>query len=142
MLEKNPFDTIECYHMMVDADSYDVKAMGRPYVSVYYDAKHDTVLEELPVWSKQYVIPRWQTVSGSQYAFSPATVAALPDARLLQAMTYTLLEAGEKLTNPPMVATENAVRSDVAIYAGGITWVDMEYDERLGDALRPLTQDA
>lgn len=142
MVEKNPFETIECYHMMVEAESYDTKANGKPYVSVYYDAKHDRVMEELPVWSKQYVIARWQTVSGSQYGFSPSTVVGLPDARLLQAMTYTLLEAGEKLTNPPIVATENAVKSDVAIYAGGITWVDMEYDERLGEALRPMTQDA
>jgi hypothetical protein len=88
-----------------------------------------------------YVIPRWQTVSGSQYAYSPATVAGLPDARLLQAMTYTLLEAGEKHTNPPMVAVQEAIRSDVAVYAGGITWVDAAYDERLGEVLRPLSQD-
>ena len=57
-------------------------------------------------------------------------------------MTYTLLEAGEKVTNPPMVATEGAVRSDVALYAGSLTWVDYEYDERLGQALRPMTIDA
>jgi hypothetical protein len=60
---------------------------------------------------------------------------------MLQAMAYTILEAGEKATNPPMVATEDVIRSDVAIYAGGITWADKDYDERLGDALRPLTQD-
>jgi hypothetical protein len=65
----------------------------------------------------------------------------LPDARLLQAMTFTLLEAGEKATSPPIIATQNVVRSDVALYAGGITWVDEDYDERLGEALRPLTQD-
>jgi hypothetical protein len=29
----------------------------------------------------------------------------------------------------------------VQTYAGGITWVDQEYDEKLGEALRPLTQD-
>ena len=93
------------------------------------------------MWINEYRIPRWQTVSGSQYAFSPATITALPEARLIQSMAYTLLEAGEKATNPPMVATQEVVRSDVSIYAGGITWVDQEYDERLGSALRPITQD-
>src|SRR5258706_6512807 len=39
---------------------------------------------------------------------------------------------------PPLVAAQDVVRSDVSIYAGGITWVDAEYDERLGEALRPL----
>ncbi len=57
-------------------------------------------------------------------------------------MTYTLLEAGEKVVNPPMVATEQAVRSDVDIRAGQITWVDMEYDQRSGAALEALTQDS
>ena len=50
------------------------------------------------------------------------------------AMTLTLLEAGEKVVNPPLVATEQVVRSDVAIFAGGITWIDAEHDDRLGPA--------
>lgn len=135
------FEEVDCMHMMVAAELCEEVAKGKPWVSIYYDCQNEFEMEALGVWTKKYVIPRWQTVSGSQYAFSPATVAALPESRLLQAMTYTLLEAGEKNTNPPMVATMEAVRSDVAVYAGGITWVDMEYDERLGDALRPLTQD-
>jgi hypothetical protein len=57
-------------------------------------------------------------------------------------MTLTLLEAGEKAVNPPLVATQEAIRSDVAMFAGGITWVDAEYDEKLGEALRPMTIDS
>jgi hypothetical protein len=56
-------------------------------------------------------------------------------------MTYTLLEAGEKATSPPIIATQGVVKSDMALYAGGITWVDEDYDEKLGAALRPLEQD-
>jgi hypothetical protein len=40
-----------------------------------------------------------------------------------------------------MIATIDAVRSDLALYAGGVTWVDPEYDEKMGEALRPITQD-
>ena len=68
-------------------------------------------------------------------------MAALPDARLIQAITYTLLEAGEKSTNPPMIATKGSVKSSIEIFAGGTTWVDQEYDERLGAAIRPIAQD-
>jgi hypothetical protein len=53
-------------------------------------------------------------------------------------MTLTLMEAGENTVRPPLIATQEAIRSDVALYSGGITWVDAEYDERLGEALRPL----
>lgn len=139
--DKTPFETIDVVHMVVEADMYDGNSMGRPRWSIYYDVANAHVMQELPIWGKHYIIPRWQTVSGSQYSYSPATVCALPDARLIQAMTFTLLEAGEKAAQPPMVATQNAVRSDLALYAGGVTWVDEEYDERLGDALRPIAQD-
>lgn len=139
--DKEPFKEIQCYHIVIEADMYDDNANGKPYWSIYYDKEHDHVLEAVAVWNKEYVIPRWQTVSGSQYAFSPATIVALPDARMIQAMTYTLLEAGEMAVRPPLVATKDAIKSDVGLYSGGITWVDQDYDERLGSALRPLEQD-
>jgi hypothetical protein len=141
LVSKTPFEEVECRHFVVEADMYDGDAMGRANWSIWYDVQNDHIMQATPIHGKYYVIPRWQTVSGSQYSYSPATVCALPDARLLQAMTFTLLEAGEKATSPPIIATQNAVRSDLALYAGGVTWVDEEYDERLGEALRPLTQD-
>jgi hypothetical protein len=146
--KKNPYAEVNCRHIVMPSSMYDgeyvgKKAAGRslPYVSIYLDVDNMHVMEAAGQSYFMYVIPRWQTVSGSQYAFSPATVAALPDARLLQAMTLTLLEAGEKATNPPLVAVQNAIRSDIAVFPGGITWVDEAYDERLGEVLRPLTQD-
>ena len=142
MARNQPLTEVECMHMIVEADLYDEKSNGKPYWSLTYDCEHQHLMEKVAVWSKEYAIPRWQTVSGSQYAFSPATIAALPDARLIQAMTYTLLEAGEKVVNPPMVATKDAVRGDMAVYAGGVTWVDRDYDEKLGEALRPMNIDA
>ena len=142
LIQNKPFQEIECMHMMVAADMYDIDAKGRPWVSVHYDTEHTHVMEDVAQWTKEYVVPRWFTIDGSAYAYSPATVVALPEARLLQAMTYTLLEAGEKVTNPPMIATIDAVRSDMAIYAGGAIWIDRDYDERMGDALRPMNIDA
>jgi hypothetical protein len=141
LVKKTPFEEIECMHFVVEADMYDDNAKGRPRWSIWYDKSHESIIEATPIWGKHYIIPRWQTVSGSQYSYSPASVCALPDARLLQAMTFTLLEAGEKATSPPIIATQNVVRSDMALYAGGVTWVDEEYDEKLGSAIRPLEQD-
>lgn len=138
---KDCFQEFTAMHMVVEADMYDDKPNGRPFWSIWYDFDHDQLIQAQPIWTGFYVIPRWQTVSGSQYSYSPATVAALPDARLIQAMTWTLLEAGEKATSPPMIATHEAIRSDVNVQAGGITWIDPTYDEKTGEALRPITQD-
>ena len=141
LYDKAPLTKVKCYHIYVEADMYDAPSNGMPWFSLYYDSDHNHLIEAVPVWTNEYRIPRWQTVSGSQYPFSPATIAALPDARLIQSMAYTLLEAGEKATNPPLIGVQDAVRSDVAVYAGGMTWVDKDYDERLGDVLRPIAQD-
>lgn len=141
--EKEPYKEIECMHVILPSDGYKVngKQTKMKFVSKYIDCENQWVMEETPLPYSFYIIPRWQTVSGSQYAFSPATVAALPDARLIQQMAFTLLNAGQKAVDPPMLAVQEAIRSDISTYAGGVTWVDAEYDERLGEVLRPLSQD-
>ncbi len=141
-LEREPMREIEVWHCIVPADLYaEGKPSRTPFKSYYFDVENKHTMEEVGLFTMEYTVPRWQTVSGSQYAYSPSTVAALPDARLIQAMTCVLLEAGEKAVNPPMIAIQEAIRNDVSIFPGGITWVDAEYDERLGEVLRPLTQD-
>ncbi|MGH6814303.1 MAG: portal protein, partial [Hyphomicrobiaceae bacterium] len=108
-----------------------------PYAIVYIDAAHGKILREGGLIDFPYVVPRWHMISGSPYAFSPAAMTALPDARMAQDLARILIEAGEKMVDPPMIATEEAVR-EVNIQAGAVTWVDYAYDERLGEALRPL----
>lgn len=143
-LKDDPFGTVDCRHIILPSEDYNAPAGGKwrtPYVSIHVDVTNNHIMEEAGSWRQVYVKPRWQTVSGSQYAYSPATVAGLPDARLLQAMTLTLLEAGEMAVRPPMVAVKEALRSDIQLFAGGITAADAEYDERLGEVLRPISQD-
>lgn len=141
-IDNDSYGTIKCRHIVMPIDQYDGDQKYRtPYVSMFIDLENNHLISEVGSHSQIYCIPRWQTVSGSQYAYSPAAVAGLPDARLLQAMTLTLLEAGEMAVRPPLLATKEAIRSDIAVYAGGITWVDAQYDERLGEVLRPISQD-
>lgn len=142
---------VQCRHIVLPSEEYKsnhkdsrtgkFKRYPQPWVSIYLDVENEHAIEESGSWTRIYTIPRWQTVSDSQYSYSPATVAAIPDARLFQSMALTLLEAGQKYTNPPMVAVAEAIRGDVNMFAGGMTWVDSEYDERLGDVLRPISQD-
>ena len=135
---------VDCMRLVVSTDIYQGQSgegNGYPWMLVYLDIENMHLMGEHPVMSHGFTLPRWQTVSGSQYAYSPAAVAGLPDARLLQAMSLTLLEAGEMSVRPPMLAVQDALRSDVQLYSGGITWFDADYDERLGEALRPLSQD-
>ena len=134
----------ECMRLVISTEMYqgeEGQGVGYPWMIVYLDVLNNHIMSEHGATQRGFTLPRWQTVSGSQYAYSPATIAGLPDARLLQAMSLTLLEAGEMSVRPPMIATQDALRGDIQLFAGGITWADHEYDERKGDVLRPLTQD-
>ena len=142
-LADQPFKEINVRHLMIPSRMYrDDQIQERfEWVSIYLDLDNNHIMEEVGMHHNQYVVPRFQTISGSPYAYSPSTVVGLPDARCLQAMTHTLLEAGERYARPPLIATQKVVRGDVNLRPDGITWVDDEYDERLGAALRPIAQD-
>lgn len=139
---RNPHGTIKCRHIIIRADDYDWSKSRHPWVSVYIDLENEQLLEEVGSHTRKYVLPRWMTVSGSQYPLSPATTIALPDARLMQAMTLTMLDAGERAANPPMIGVSEAIRSDLQLFPNGFTAIDADYDERLGEVLRPLNQDS
>lgn len=133
---------VQCRRVVIKSDLYQGETSHiHPWVMVYIDVENNHPMGSVGLWSPGFTLPRWQTVSGSQYAYSPAAIAGLPDARLLQAMTLTLLEAGEMAVRPPLIATGDAIREDLQWFPGGITYADAEYDERKGDVLRPINQD-
>lgn len=143
MLDKNPYHPVDCRHIVIASKKYDErdaagKRFRQPWVSIWIDVDNSHIMEEVGSDSRIYIIPRWVTIPGSQYASSPSVTAGLPDARLIQAMSLTMLESSEKFADPPLLATQEVIRSDIQTVAGGVTWVDAEYDERLGDVLRPL----
>ena len=140
---KDRFKKGEVRHLVIPSEMYGDEEISEvhDYVSVFIDVKNDKIMEKVGMNHNMYVVPRFKTIPGSQFAYSPATVIGLPDARSLQQMQHTLLEAAERYTRPPIIATQKVIRSDVDLSADGITWVDDEYDEKMGAALRPLSQD-
>lgn len=140
LAQENGQGIVTCRHVALLAADYGIRSR-LPYVHIWIDIENEHVMRVTERRTFGYVVPRWVTISGSQYAYSGATVIALPDARLIQSMSLTLLEAGEMAVRPPMIAVKEVIRGDVALYPGGITWADAEYDERLGEVLRPITQD-
>src|SRR5579885_739298 len=152
--EKDPFTEISCRIVVLPADESDFLSPAgarsaadrrqgpHRFVRFVVDEDHQTILEEVPQPDLGHVIPRWVTIGGfSQYAYSPTAVVALPDARMLQQMTLTLIEIGQKSVDPPMIAVGDAIQGGTNLYAGAINWVDPDYDERTGEVLRPINID-
>ena len=141
MLVKDPNAMVKIMHCVMPAEQWKDE-ISQPYASVIIESDSQHVLFESGATSTIYVIPRWQTVSGTQYAHSPCVTAGLAEARTLQAISLMLLEAGEWASNPTWLATDEVVGDTPNIYPGGVTFVDPGYDQRTGSALQPLTIDS
>lgn len=141
---ETPNVTIKIRHILMPTDEMygDDKAMrrkyaGKPFVSLYVDVERCHILGESGSPSFNYVIPGWRKLNGIMYAFSPATLNCLPDSRMLQSLSRIILEQGEKAIDPPMVAKGEIFRDAVNLYAGGLTYVDLD-DEKLQDVMQVL----
>src|SRR6185437_11181740 len=149
--EKDPNAPQNLRVIVISSDEYDSfgkdedgnkrkRNRALPFVNIVVDEERQQILEETPQFDLGYQIPRWVTIGGfSQYAYSPTAIVALPDGRMLQQMTLTLIEIGQKIVDPPMIAVGDAIQGGTNLYAGAINWVDPDYDERTGEVLRPIT---
>lgn len=136
MAKTDPSGSVKVRHVVMPVDEIygdDRKRLkqyrGRPYISIYVAPEYNHILGEggLPVFN--YVVPRLRTLSGIPQGFSPYTINALPDGRMLQSLARIILEQGEKALDPPMLGRAEAFRDAINIYAGGFTALDIEPDE-------------
>jgi hypothetical protein len=143
--DKEPNKKFKCRHVVVPSQIFEYKSSrGKPYdyTSLVVEIDTEHIIEKVGVNYFPYCVPRWHTMAGSAYGLSMATMVLLPDGRTMQSVVRTIRQAGEKYVDPPMVAVADAIRGDVASYPGGLTTADIEYDERLGEVLRPISQDS
>lgn len=93
----------------------------RPYGFKYVLAKD---AEEFGVEGGYYempaYVPRWLKTSSSKWGNSPAMIA-ISDTITLNRMTELVLEAAEKVLDPPALTKERGLISDLDLNAGGLT---------------------
>lgn len=145
--QKDPHYEAEVRHVVMPSDMYEPYRKGqrtafrrqRGFASIYYCPVQNWILSEGSYWEFPYIVRRWKRLSNSQYAFSPAAMHGLIDSRLLQSQAEVILEAGERLVDPPKVAYKDSVLGGINTMPGETTWLDADHDERQrGDALRVL----
>ena len=102
-----------------------------PYEELWMevDAKH--IIREKGFHDFPFVIPRWDTSSGEEYGRSPGMIA-LPDSNTLQAMGETILVAGQRVADPPLMAPNDGAFSEVNTFPGGMSYYDVETASQVG----------
>ncbi len=72
-----------------------------------------------------FIIPRWDTSSGEVYGRSPGMIA-LPDSETVNAMSETILVAGQKAADPPFFAPNDSSFDAINSFSGGISYYDVD----------------
>lgn len=96
-------------------------ANNMPWASVYFELKEAHELEVSGFPEFPYLVPRWAKYSGEIYGRAPGMVA-LPDCKMLQAMTLTKIKLLQKAADPPLWLKDDGVVGQTRTVPGGINY--------------------
>ena len=103
-------------------------SLSMPYVSVWWMPEmlcagkpallRESGFEEFPAFC-----PRWDISGTDVYGRSPA-MDVLPDCRMLQSMTATLIKTQHLIAQPPIVADSALKSSGIRLIPGSVHWIN------------------
>ena len=102
-----------------------------PYTSIWIDVRAKQILTESGFNEFPFAVPRWDTTSGEEWGRSPGMIA-LPDSNSLQAVGETILIAGHKKTEPPLLVPNDGTFNAGYTFPGGITYYDAQLASEMG----------
>ena len=136
--EKNPDDKTDYLHLVHRRDdpiAGRVDSGGMPWRSVHVGLDDKQLLSEGGFWEMPYLVARWEKEAGELYGRGPGW-NALPEAKMLNEMSKTVLKAAQKVTDPPLAVADDGVMNPINTSPGGINVI------RTGtfsnDPIRPL----
>ena len=126
--QKTPDDKVEVLHAVIpreESKSGGLFAKNLPIADLWIEieAKHELSVggfNEFP-----FIVPRWDTTSGENFGRSPGMIA-LPDSDTLQAMGETILIAGQRAADPPLMAPNDGSFDALNTFPGGLSYYDVE----------------
>ena len=114
-----------------DHDPRRADARFLPFASIYVDEESGRMVAEGGYHEFPYVVPRWETAADETYGRSPGMLA-LPDVKTLNQMGKTILRAGHKVVDPPLLVPDDGITAGPRTYPGGITSYDASILRHLG----------
>lgn len=117
-------ETVEVIHVVYPRSERDYgkkNTDNMPWASCYFEREEGHELQTSGFPEFPYLIPRWGKYSGELYGRSPA-MTALPDVKMLQAMTLTKIKLLQKAADPPMWLKDDGVVGQTRTIPGGINY--------------------
>lgn len=104
-------------------------AIEPAFASHYVDVEHGQMLSAGFYHEFPYQVPRWSTASRGLYGDSPAMLA-LPDVKMLNAMSKTTIIAAQKAVDPPLLAIDEVAVRGLRTHPGGIIYGGLDENGR------------
>jgi hypothetical protein len=120
---------IDVAHLVMPNEDYNegkMLAKFKRYASVYWEVgadENEGMLSESGFDEFPIMAPRWSITGEDVYGTSPG-MDALGDIKQLQAMQRRMIQAIDKMVNPPMTAPMSLRGQKASLLPGDITYVD------------------
>lgn len=123
-LKVRPDEQIEIVHAVMPRTDYDPARLGYtgwPWVSCYYLPGEKHLLEEGGFRSWPFAVMRYMTSPGEVYGRSPAWLA-LSNIRVLNSQKKSILQAAQKVVDPPLLLAEDGVLGAFSLAPGALNY--------------------
>lgn len=110
-------------------------AKNLPWESVYIDKKAKKKMQVGGYHEFPFFVPRFTKRANSPYGYSNSMVA-LPDIKMLNSMSYTILKAEEKMVDPPLQGPDDGYILPLDTSPGALNYHRTEMGEK--DRFMPL----
>lgn len=110
-IQNKPNDTLEVIHAVFpngEMQHGKLDFTGMPFVSVYVLVKHQHELSRGGYRTFPYIASRYERAPNEVYGRSPA-MQALPDIKMLNEMSKTVIQAAQRAINPPLLLSDDGV---------------------------------
>ena len=141
-LERNPDQTYEFIHAVLpNTEMKDGRKdyAGMTFASCYVNMEGRTVMNEGGYRSFPYAVGRYVTAPKEVYGRSPA-MTVLPDIKMLNEMSKTVIRAAHKLVDPPLLLQDDGALQAFDLRPGALNYGGV--DEKGNQLVHPLATGA
>ena len=122
--EKKPDEEVEIMHVVMpraDRDTTKVDNKNMPFASYYICMNSSMMISESGFQEFPYIVPRFLKATGEIMGRSPAMVA-LPDVKMLNLMSKTIIQAAQKQIDPPLLVPDDGFIMPIRTQPGGLNF--------------------
>jgi len=131
---KKPYEEVACLHIVEPNDEFipdGAKAINKKYASILILMdKEKVILEESGFDMFPYVVPRWQKTAEEIYGRGPGGTA-MPDIKMVNAMMKTIIRAGQKVTDPPLMVPDDGFMLPIRTTPAGLNFYRSGIQDRI-----------